>query len=189
MNISELTNNGGFRKKRNPTLQRGAFTIELALILFVVIAIFYFMSDVSHKLLVRAKLDRVSFALVNVLKERTRYYEENVILTGDDRDEMVIIAARLLNTAPESVALRVEAMHDGSAANIDSFESDQFNNLGCNVPLISSKEALVPVENGISFPLYQVSLCESNSSWFARLLGIANLSEITISSSSVMVGR
>ncbi|GAL29176.1 hypothetical protein JCM19239_2767 [Vibrio variabilis] len=31
------------------------------------------MTDISHKILVRAQLDRTSFALVNILKERTRF--------------------------------------------------------------------------------------------------------------------
>nr|WP_301333986.1 tight adherence pilus pseudopilin TadF [Vibrio agarivorans] len=169
--------------------ERGAFTVELALVLIVMIVIFYFMTDVSHKLLVRAKLDRASFALVNVLKERTRYFDESFTLTANDESEMRLIASRLLDADVDGVAIRVEALHNGTSADTNLFESEEFNNLGCNVPLLSTKENLVPVENGVPFSLYQVTLCENSSSWFARLLGIANLSEMTIASSSVMVGR
>ncbi|MDF5295458.1 tight adherence pilus pseudopilin TadF, partial [Vibrio parahaemolyticus] len=49
--------------------QKGSFAIELFFVLIAIVTIFYFMTDLSDKLMTRAKLDRSSFALVNILKE------------------------------------------------------------------------------------------------------------------------
>ncbi|MCV6037804.1 hypothetical protein OFP00_32490, partial [Escherichia coli] len=87
--------------------QKGSFAIELFFVLIAIVTIFYFMTDLSDKLMTRAKLDRSSFALVNILKERTRYYDERVNLNAIDTSHMQILAARLLGTSPDSIAIKI----------------------------------------------------------------------------------
>ncbi|AYO18907.1 membrane associated secretion system protein [Vibrio owensii] len=167
--------------------QTGAFAIELAFVLVGLIMIFYFMTDLSHKLLVRADLDRTSFSLANILKERTRYYDERFELNANDASDMTTLAARLMNTTANSVAIKIEALHDRAVLN--EFTSDEYTNLSCSAPSITTRSDLAPVENGNIFSLYQVTLCEENDSWFAQVWGDSSSPTITITSSSVVIGR
>ena len=48
--------------------QQGSYTIELVFILVALWGVYLFGADLSYQLLARAKLDRSSFALVNVIK-------------------------------------------------------------------------------------------------------------------------
>lgn len=169
------------------TRQKGVFAIELFIVLVALIVVFYFMTDLSHKLLSRAQLDRGSFALANVLKERTRYYDERFTLNASDESDMKTLAARLFDTTPSSIAIKIEALHDKSTLN--AFESDEYRNLGCNANSLANKADLAPVENGNIFSLYQVTLCQEENSWFARFWGNNASPTMTITSSSVVVGR
>ena len=170
-----------------PTRQKGAFTIELFFVLIAIVTIFYFMTDLSDKIMARAQLDRGSFALVNILKERSRYYDERVNIDATDTSQMQTLAARLLNTTENSVAIKIEALHNKTGW--QEFESQQYTNLGCSAVALKDKSELVPVENGVVFPLYQVTLCQKKNSWFATLWGESGEPTMTITSSSVVVGR
>ncbi|WP_260811054.1 tight adherence pilus pseudopilin TadF [Vibrio splendidus] len=166
---------------------KGSFTIELALVLIVLIALFYFMTDLSHKLIIRAQLDRASFSIVNVLKERTRFYDERFNLSQQDLVDMQSISSRLLNTNSSNVAIQIESLQGKTIRTV--FASPQYGTLGCTTLGIDQKTLLVPEEDGVIFPLYQVSLCVESDSWFSRVWGDPLSSTMVVSSSSVMVGR
>lgn len=171
----------------SPKNNSGSFSVELCFILIVLIALFYFMTDVSHKLIVRAQLDRASFSVVNVLKERTRFFDERFSLTQQDLVDMQYISSRLLNVEQRNVAIQVESLQNKVAR--DVYTSPQYGSLGCSTLAIDQKSQLVPEEDGVVFPLYQVSLCVESDSWFSRVWGDPSSSKMVISSSSVMVGR
>ncbi|MCW8344684.1 membrane associated secretion system protein [Vibrio sp. ZSDZ65] len=172
--------------------QQGSFAIELAFVLVGLCMIFLFSTDLSHKLLVRAKLDRSSFALVNVLKERTRYFadaEGQVLdfnVTQQDLDNMAIVASRMLNVSQNNVAIQIESLTDGPI--VTQLRSRMFGQMSCNSGSINDYSDLIPVEDGVNHPLYRVTLCERHDSWFESFTNGGNPT-ITIASSSVMPGR
>nr|WP_239670930.1 tight adherence pilus pseudopilin TadF [Vibrio variabilis] len=172
--------------------QQGVFAIELALIIFSLCAIFMFATDLSHKLLVRAKLDRTSFALVNVLKERYRYFDGditnkvNLAVSETELHEMQTVAARLLNTTEDQVAIQIESLVEGQFGN--SFASNMYNFLGCQSDSIESESHLAPMDGSVHFPLYRVTVCEKHDSWFDPFVD-GERKDFTIHSSSVMPGR
>ncbi|GAL21089.1 Flp pilus assembly surface protein TadF ATP/GTP-binding motif [Vibrio maritimus] len=94
----------------------------------------------------RAQLDRTSFALVNILKERTRFYGERPTLNDNDRNDMVALAARMLSRDNDSVAIKIEALHDSIV--MESYTSDRFNALGCQSTSIDQKTNLVRGRRG-----------------------------------------
>ncbi|AYV19975.1 MULTISPECIES: tight adherence pilus pseudopilin TadF [Vibrio] len=167
--------------------QRGTFIIELTLVVIVLIGIFLFTTDISHKLLVRAQLDRASFALANILKERARFYNDRLVLSDGDRDDMHALASRMLDTAEADIAIKIEALHN--TATVDSYTSVQYGAMGCETTSIDQKSDLVPTEDETVYSLYQVSLCEQRDSWFARFWGNTGSPTLTITSSSVVAGR
>ncbi|MGF1776243.1 tight adherence pilus pseudopilin TadF [Vibrio nomapromontoriensis] len=172
--------------------QQGSFAIELAFVLVGLCMIFLFSTDLSHKLLVRAKLDRSSFALVNVLKERTRYFSDaegqvlDFNVTAQDLDNMAIVAARMLNVSQNNVAIQIESLTDGPT--VTSLSSRLFGQMSCNSGSINDYKDLIPVEDGVKHPLYRVTLCEKHDSWFESFTNAGNPT-ITLASSSVMPGR
>ncbi|WP_406707658.1 tight adherence pilus pseudopilin TadF [Vibrio methylphosphonaticus] len=171
--------------------QQGSFAIELAFVLVGLCMIFLFSTDLSHKLLVRAKLDRSSFALVNVLKERTRYFSDDngdvldFDVTTQDLTNMSIVASRMLNIDQSQVAIQIESLVNGVETHLPS---QRFGQLACSGGGIEDYTDLVPVEDGVSHPLYRVTLCEEHDSWFESFTNGGN-PKITIASSSVMPGR
>ncbi|MDP5253168.1 tight adherence pilus pseudopilin TadF [Vibrio sp. HB161653] len=170
--------------------QDGSFAIELAFVLFGLCAIFMFGTDLSKQLLIRASLDRTSFSLVNVLKERTRYYdgevssETNLIVTASNLSDMQTVGARLLDMSSDDVAIQIQSMVDGT---VTTLHSDQFDQYGCVTDDFSDYSDLVPEDDGTVYPLYRVSLCEQFDSWFLAFLGDDDTN--TILSSSIIVGR
>nr|WP_248375134.1 tight adherence pilus pseudopilin TadF [Vibrio cyclitrophicus] len=193
-------------KTNSRLLQTGSFTVELALVLMVLCLIYLFSTDLSHKLLMQSALDRTSFALVNILKERTRYYDgdvqdgTNLNVQQQQLEDMQKLAARLLGQEADSVMINIQSLvNKTTPVSIDSDSLEDNNepespeevdkSVNCNVPEIESEafKVLVPTEDGVDFPLYSVTVCETYPSWFGVF---TNSSEtLTLSSTSVMPGR
>ncbi|MFH0273454.1 tight adherence pilus pseudopilin TadF [Vibrio jasicida] len=173
--------------------QKGAFTIELVFVLVALWGVYLFAADLSYQLLVRAKLDRSSFALVNVIKERTRYFDADVLagknlsVTNTDLEDLTQVASRMLDTTPDNVAIKIESLTN--KANVAAFTSSKFNKLGCETDSILAHADLAPVEKGIVYPLYRVSVCEEQSSWFKPFFNGGTGTTVKIGSSSIMSGR
>ncbi|ABU74080.1 tight adherence pilus pseudopilin TadF [Vibrio campbellii] len=173
--------------------QKGSFMIELVFVLTALWGVYLFGADLSHQLFVRAKLDRSSFALVNVIKERTRYFEADVLagknlsVTNTDLLDLAEVAGRMLDMPPEDVAIKIESLTN--KANVAAFTSSKFNKLGCETDSILAHADLAPVEKGIVYPLYRVSVCEEQSSWFKPFFNGGTGTTVKIGSSSIMPGR
>ena len=173
--------------------QKGSFTIELIFVITALWGVYLFGADLSHQLLVRAKLDRASFSLVNVLKERTRYFNadvlagENLSVTEKDLLDLKKAASRMLDTPVDDVAIKIESLTN--KADVAVFSSSQYKNLNCNRDSIGPHADLAPVDNDVVYPLYRVSLCEEQTSWFKPFFNSGNSTTVTISTSSIMPGR
>ncbi|MFA0439116.1 membrane associated secretion system protein [Vibrio sp. 10N.286.49.C2] len=179
-------------KTRLRAMQQGSFAIELAFVLVGLCMIFLFSTDLSHKLLVRAKLDRSSFALVNVLKERTRYFSDDngdvldFAVTAQDLTNMSIVASRMLNVEQSQIAIQIESLVNERS--VMSLSSQRFEQLKCGGEKFENYKDLVPVEDGVSHPLYRVTLCEQHDSWFESFTNGGDPT-ITVTSNSIMPGR
>jgi len=160
--------------------QRGVFAIEMSFVLFFIAALLIFTGDIAFKLFNRIALDRVSYSLVNIVKERSRFYDKRFELNKRDIDDIQMLASRLLG-GHRSFGLRVQSLNNGVNQTFDGGAG-----AGCNVPALSA--ALVP-ENiaGTAFPLYQVTLCYDIDNWFDKFLGSKTKSHLQ--STSVIVGR
>ena len=184
--------------RRNPgafygNRQQGSFTVELLFILVALWGVYLFGADLSHQLLARAKLDRSSFALVNVIKERTRYFEadvlagQNLSVTNSELQDMTKVASRMLNTPVDNVAIKIESLTNNS--NVAEFSSSKFRSLNCQTDSIIDHADLAPVDKGVVYPLYRVSLCEEENYWFKPFFNDGTSTTVKIASSSIMPGR
>jgi len=110
------------------------------------------------------------------------------IITETDLEDMQKIAARMLNTEVNDVALQVESLVDGISY---LKATSKFEHLNCSGNFsISDHTKLIPIESGNAYPMYQVTVCSKNTSWFGNFMSNnSNDQTITIASSSVMPGR
>ena len=167
--------------------QRGVFAIEMSFVLFFIAALLLFTGDIAFKLFNRVALDRASYSLVNILKERSRFYDKRFVLNPQDINDMQKLASRLL-VGNQSYGLRVESLDKGIVkkftrsisqgpvcSNIDSLEKMK------GAKLVPQNVA------GETFPLYQVTLCYQVDSWFSKFMSSATKSRLQ--STSVIVGR
>jgi len=175
--------------------QEGVFVIELAFVLLFISMLLVFVGDIALQLLTRGNLDRASYSLVNVLKERTHFYGTNNKVTDTDVNNLYTLAARLL---PKDAVygIRVEWMEslgdddytymtpgklNGAEGETCLFDESAIDSLNI-VPKKSSE--------GKSFSLYKVTLCVKVESWFYRFTETnGKIGEHFIHSSSVMPGR
>ena len=146
-----------------------------------------FTGDIAFKLFNRVALDRVSYSLVNIIKERTRFYNKDFVLNQGDINDIQILASRLLS-GNRPFGLRVESLHNGV---FQTFDGNVSNAPVCSRidSLTQARRTALAPENlaGKSFPLYQVTLCYQVESWFDKFLG--NSTKSHLQSTSVIVGR
>lgn len=167
--------------------QQGAFAIEMTIVLMGLAALLMFGADLSQQVLSRAKLDRMSYSLVTLVKERQRFYQGREALSQADFNQVDQIAARLLgkqsNEQRGQFGITVQSLIEGR-------QTSYTRSLGDNTPCqpkhnLTALTELVPTnDEGTGVPLYQVTVCVTSESWFDRTLG-----DHLISSTSVMPGR
>jgi tight adherence protein F len=166
-------------KPKNLNKQKGSFVIELAFVLMFLCLLTLFTADIAMQLFTRAKLDRVSYSLVNVLKERTRFYEGNNTLTQDNYDQLDIIAKKLLPDTNYNVLINSTVPTEAITPTVKPVK--------CSPIIINP--ALIPISSltDVKFPVYQVTVCSAFNSWFGKFTHGKNT--FVIQSTSVMPGR
>jgi tight adherence protein F len=181
--------------------QRGVFSVEFALIAVFFSVLLVFSGDVIIKLSTKGKLDRLSYSLVSIIKERSKLYPVDSTLTqaeieaeadtntDAEVDDIYLIASRSLartmgSFEPASLGMRVEQITYNPDRQIEDVRGT-----GCNVnqPLNALLTPLGVVTSwGRNVGLYRVTLCYQTDNWFGNLVGQRYT---TVSSSSVITGR
>lgn len=165
--------------------QKGSFVIELAFVLMFLCLLTLFTADIAMQLFTRSKLDRVSYSLVNVLKERKRLYSSRYEITHSDYIGMKNIAEKLLDN--QNIGLMIKGYDGNHQFSIDIFPQGKHQ---CkDIPL---NKNLIPINTtniskSVKFPVYQVTICQKYHSWFG--LVTHGSKEFLIQSTSVIPGR
>ncbi|WP_273860651.1 tight adherence pilus pseudopilin TadF [Photobacterium sp. GSS17] len=174
--------------------QRGNFSVEFAIVGIVLSVIFVFSADVIVKLSIRGKLDRLSFSLVNVLKERTQLYDEDYEIKNISEANIIYTIAsnslqRTLNSYESSrFGAVVEQLTFKSIGHANLPKTYIFGAYSCSLSqTIKDFEYLSVVTSwDRQATLYRVTLCYRTDNTFGSLI---NESYARVSSSSVMIGR
>lgn len=163
--------------------QKGAFSVEAAFSFLVLAGLTLFLLDLSAQTIMKSQAERVSYSLVNIIKERSRFFEGRANLHSVDVDTLHNILDDLLYLPIESkqkgVGLVVESLVEGGTQVYKRGYKCQAQRS------IGTLTSLVPVDKeGDSFPIYQVTVCIEMDGVFGLMQGLR-----IISSSSVMPGR
>lgn len=173
--------------------QRGIFSIEFAIVGVFFSLLLVFSGDVIIKLSVKGKLDRLSYSLVNVLKERTELYGMDYQLTKKEVDSLNIIAKNSLSRTfgafdENRYGMLVEELSFSEIDVPNPIISEQRGTETCHVgeSIDNLKKLTVLSVRGRTMPLYRVALCYETDNWFGRL---GEKSYTTVMSDSIVIGR
>lgn len=177
--------------------QRGVFSIELSIILIGFALLIVFTMDVVTKQSVKGKLDRLSYSLVSLLKERTQLFDGSATLSRNEVNAALSLAQYSLRSTMGSFdASRLGLMIEQQQFNSEQAPTPAINGLhvfrageyACEPSeRLSTKTDLSPITNfGNRLALYQVTLCYKTNNLFGSLVG--KQWELT-SSTSFSIGR
>ncbi|CAM3794676.1 hypothetical protein VA7868_03105 [Vibrio aerogenes CECT 7868] len=178
-------------------IQRGNFTVEFAIIGVVLSLLLTFSADVIVKLSGKGKLDRLSYAMVNLLKERTQLYEENYVPDQDSVDLIVTIATGSLQRTmgrfnPLNFGYLIESVTFDAQQNATytTFPSGTASLSGIQCVLREPLSQMTYLSKmttwGRRSALYRVTLCYNTDNWIGQLL---HVDFIRIQSDAVSIGR
>lgn len=172
--------------------QKGNFTVEFAIVGVAFSFLIIFSADVIVKLSLKGKLDRLSYSVANILKERTQFYNDSYTLSKAE--------TRTLNTIAKQSMRRTSQNFDGKRWGMH-IEALQFNSRDESV-VVSFPEGTQPITPSIGMDslrnlavmtswgrrasIYRVTMVYRTENWFGALIG----EEFnTVSSSAIMIGR
>lgn len=149
----------------------GSAIIEFSLVIFIIMLLIKLFISVTEYQSTIGKLDRMSYSLAGIIRERNRLYSDDEMLTQNNVNDLASLANNMLLTSgisSNNFAITVETLHFNpteSAAPgnkiINDTKSEEFSVGTCH-PIRSLREMadLSPYSNrGRWVPLYQVTLC------------------------------
>lgn len=179
-----------FRNMNVPNLcinRRGAVSVEFVLVSLVLIFFLIFLTDLFIRQATRSKLDRVAYSVAGVLRERVQLFDARETLSQQDVDQAARLAARMLSDMHTDIdlsrlQLTVEELHftdplrlNDASKRIKSYQRwYSGGSAQCAPPqALNQLTQLTPKGSyGRWVPLYQVTVCLPNISWYTRLLSM-----------------
>ncbi|CAM3035727.1 MULTISPECIES: tight adherence pilus pseudopilin TadF [Moritella] len=172
--------------------QKGNFTVEFAIVGVAFSFLIIFSADVIVKLSLKGKLDRLSYSVANILKERTQFYNDSYTLSEAETSTLNTIAKQSMRRTSQNFDGKRWGMH---------IEALQFNSRDESV-VVSFPEGTQPITPSIGMDslrnlavmtswgrrasIYRVTMVYRTENWFGALIG----EEFnTVSSSAIMIGR
>ncbi|QIM63723.1 hypothetical protein A1D29_10715 [Pasteurellaceae bacterium Orientalotternb1] len=166
---------------------KGAVAVEFMLLLIVLVIMFAFMFDLVLMRSTVGKLERTSYSLLNVVKERTQLYANtnNSNLSDADITELQTLAATLLygegNPSKKKVEVYLEYLELNDPTDLNDRNSRSIKkgfpitkgSANTCTPLIpvSALTKSSPVSETLrSVPIYQVTVCAEVGSLFQSII-------------------
>lgn len=169
--------------------QRGVFSIEMVFVLFGMGMFLFFLFDSGYQIVQTSQLNRASYALVSVLKERSAFFSRGSKtirweIDGDQAVQIQQMAQQLLGENSANVRVNI---------GLKSGAKPEQNQLAGNsaIPCPASPIAS-SLSYGGKFPLnvYRVTVCRRVPAFFERaVLGDSQQTSRVLQSTSLFVGR
>ncbi|HFR4114892.1 TPA: tight adherence pilus pseudopilin TadF [Yersinia enterocolitica] len=191
-------------KKINPknllSDNHGAVIIEFVYIIFIIIIFMKVLISISEHYSTIGKLDRISYSLSGMIRERTRLYDGDNKLTEEQVRQLRILANKMLSNSGLSeanVAITIERIYFNPTQSpavenkvIDDTKSLSFSIGACepDKPLNELTQLSSFSNAGRWVPLYQVTLCLSTDTWYNKLFN-QEVETTSIKSSAITIER
>ena len=165
----------------------GSYAVEFAIVGVIFSVLLVFSADVIIKLSYKGKLDRLSYSLVSIIKERKQLYADNYTLSQNDIDSLTSIAVSSLQRS--SAAFDEKAF--GYVIESAGFGENPTYNINKNQCTVKNKlndmSAISTVTNRSRYTtLYRVTLCYQTNNLVGNLIG--NGFQL-VSSNATIMGR
>ncbi|SGY85494.1 tight adherence pilus pseudopilin TadF [Moritella viscosa] len=172
--------------------QKGNFTVEFAIVGVAFSFLIIFSADVIVKLSLKGKLDRLSYSVANILKERTQFQKEDYTLSDKEISTLNTIAKQSmrrtsLNFDGKRWGMRIEALQFDSKDKpvVVSFPRGT-QQITPSIDMDTLTNLAVMTSWGRRASIYRVTMVYRTENWFGALIG----EEFnTVSSSAIMIGR
>ncbi|KXO09530.1 Flp pilus assembly surface protein TadF, ATP/GTP-binding motif [Moritella sp. JT01] len=172
--------------------QQGNFTVEFAVVGVIFSLLIVFSADVIVKLSLKGKLDRLSYSVANILKERTQFNNDNYRLSEAETTTLNTIATQSMRRTSQNFDDLRWGMHI-EALQFDSKDEPIVFPFPRGTQKITPSSDMKTLENlavktswGRRATIYRVTLIYKTENWFGALIG----EEFnTVSSSAIIIGR
>lgn len=176
----------------------GAVIVEFVFVIFIMTLLIKILITVTAYQSTVGKLDRLSYSLAGIVRERNNLYSSDHDLTQAQVAELKQLAEKiLLNSGVDSnnLAIRIETLHFiPSASGIRNIDNQKTKSLSIGVcqptRQLNDMQDLSPYANktGRWIPLYQVTLCLPTAPWYNTLFNGGGTAT-PIKSSAVTIER
>lgn len=178
----------------------GAVIIEFTFVIFIITLLIKLMISVATYQSTIGKLDRISYSIAGIVRERGIIYSTDTELTQNQVDELKMLADKMLlrsGLQRSNLEITVETLSFiVSTPEIKSIDNSKTFSLGLGtcqpIQPLRDMTALSPYTNSARWlPLYQVTLCLSASPWYTTLFSVGGgeSAAISIKSSAVTIER
>ncbi|MEZ8148548.1 tight adherence pilus pseudopilin TadF [Enterovibrio norvegicus] len=189
MSVTNSANNFSRERKkiRKSTVgsignQKGVFFIELCFVLTMLSVIIFLTIDIVVKQSVKGKLDRLSYSLVSVLRERSQLFDGDETMTYDEATKSLALIQNSLRSTlatyeDSRLGLLIEQQRfDANKNEISQNINEHIFAMGsypCNntTPLSELIDLSPVTQFDNKLTLYQVTLCYETENLFGRLFG------------------
>ncbi|SON51896.1 tight adherence pilus pseudopilin TadF [Vibrio tapetis] len=169
--------------------QKGVFSIELAFVLLGMTAFLFFIFDLGFQVIQKSQLNRTSYAMVSVLKERKGFYTKGTRSTNWDINqtqakEMYQMARRLLDAKQTDIRVNI-GFKSGKKNEFSLTAGD--SSIPCNAAQMTNE-----LVDGSKHDLnvYRVTVCRRVPVFFEKVIGDDNeKDDRVLQSTSIFVGR
>lgn len=176
-----------FKNMNVPSLwtdRRASVSVEFVMISIALIFFIFFLTDLVIRQATIGKLDRVSYSVAGILRERIQLYDARETLNQQDVNAIADLARRILTDMNSTIdlsqmSMHVEEMHfedpirlGDDRKQIKLYKSWDSGSSGQCLPPqpLNQLQQLTPRGSyGRWVPLYQVTVCLPTFSWFTRL--------------------
>lgn len=173
----------------NSKTQHGVFSIEMAFVLVGMCAALYFCFDLGYQQMKKSQLERVSYSLVSVLKERSLAFDKRENVDKNEMHNLQKLAAKLLSTEIEKVSVVVD-YRIGQKRGRSQYQK-AVGDPPCNPhQKIDSRFDVTLEKSGKKAPVYQVTVCQQVPAWFEKAInGKVDFDDRILQAQSTFLGR
>lgn len=196
-----------FRNMSVPNLwadRRGSVAVEFVLISVFLLTFIIFFADLVIQQSTQGAMDRLSYSMAGILRERTQLYNEDERVSQQDVDQLLRLAVKTLgdmHIAGDASALQMDvqeihyqSLEEGTndisddAYTVHLLSNNEGGQCQPDFPLEHYRTTLAPVGSyQRTVPIIQVTVCLPTTSWFSRLLSLGKTP--LISSNSIVMVR
>ncbi|RWR03298.1 hypothetical protein ED28_03100 [[Pantoea] beijingensis] len=172
--------------------QRASVAVEFSLISIFLFIFIFFLVDLVHRQAMVGKLDRVSYSVASVLRERIQLYDRRDRISVEEFEQGRELAKKMLKDMnPDadlsSVITSMQVWYPPSTPGTPQIHFSHGGDCGTGSSFNDAVKLAPEGSYGRKVPVYRFSVCMKSNSWFRRLTAGIKEEPLLSSTSIVMI--